>query len=49
MIAIDLNKHQSIDAGEKAIQQINFTGNLNQGLNVNVNMFSILKKQKKPL
>ena len=30
--------------------KVNFTGNLNQGLNVNVNtaMFSILKKRKVP-
>ena len=28
MIAIDLSKHQSFDADPKAIQQINFTGNL---------------------
>ena len=27
MIAIDLNKHQALDAHPKAIQQINFTGN----------------------
>ena len=28
MIAIDLNKEQALDADPKAIQQINFTGNL---------------------
>ena len=28
MIAIDLSKQQSLDADPKAIQQINFTGNL---------------------
>ena len=28
MIAIDLSKQQAIDADLKAIQQINFTGNL---------------------
>ena len=28
MIAIDLSKQQALDAGLKAIQQINFTGNL---------------------
>ena len=27
MIAIDLNKHQALDAHPKAIQQSNFTGN----------------------
>ena len=29
MIAIDLSKQQELDADPKAIQQINFTGNLN--------------------
>ena len=28
MIAIDLSKQQALDADDKAIQQINFTGNL---------------------
>ena len=30
MIAIDLTKQQSLDSDPKAIQQINFTGNLNR-------------------
>ena len=30
MIAIDLSKEQALDAEPKAIQQINFTGNLDQ-------------------
>ena len=30
MIAIDLNKHQALDADPKSIQQINFTGNLDE-------------------
>ena len=30
MIAIDLRKQQALDAKPKAIQQINFTGNLEQ-------------------
>ena len=29
MIAVDLSKQQVLDADPKAIQQINFTGNLN--------------------
>ena len=33
MIAIDLSKQQALDADPKAIQQINFTGNLNRGRN----------------
>ena len=28
MIAIDLNKQQELDSDSKAIQQINFTGNI---------------------
>ena len=30
MIATDLSKQQALDAGPKPIQQINFTGNLEQ-------------------
>ena len=30
MIAIDLSKQQALDANPKAIQQINFTGNLEE-------------------
>ena len=30
MIAIDLSKQQALDADPKAIQQINFAGNLGQ-------------------
>ena len=30
MIAIDLSKQKALDADPKAIQQINFTGNLEQ-------------------
>ena len=31
LIAIDLSKKQALDADPKALQQINFTGNLNRG------------------
>ena len=31
MIAIDLSKQQTLDADPKAIQQINFSANLDQG------------------
>ena len=46
MIAIDLSKQQELNADPKAIQQINFTGNLNRGENVNDNtiMFFIIKE-----
>ena len=37
MIAIDLSKQQAFDADAKALQQINFTGNLNRGEDVNDN------------
>ena len=37
MIAIDLSKQQAFDADPKAIQQINFTGNLDRGEDVNDN------------
>ena len=52
LISIDLSKQQVLDADPKAIQQMNFTGNLNhpnnQGQNINDNTasFSLLKKQK---
>ena len=41
-IAIDLSKQQALDADPKAIQQINFTGNLNRGQNVNNNTIMFL-------
>ena len=31
MIAIELRKQQALDADPKAIEQINFTGNVDQG------------------
>ena len=46
MIAIHFSK-QKPDADPKAIQQINFTGNLDQGGN-KTRSFSSLKKWKKP-
>ena len=49
MIAIDLSKQQALDSDPKAIQQINFTGNLNQGRNINVNTTTsfIIEKAEK--
>ena len=45
LIAIDLSKQQKLDADPKAIQQINFTGNLDRA---EVRQcFSLLKKRKK--
>ena len=44
MIAIDLSKQQALDADPKAIQQINFTGNLD--LAEGSTMFSITEEAK---
>ena len=41
MIAVDLNKHQALDVNPKAIQRINFTGNLSGN---NRLMFLIIEK-----
>ena len=46
MIAIDLSKQQKLDIDPKAIQQINFTGNLDD--QETQECFSLLNKQKKP-
>ena len=44
-IAKDLSKQQAPDADPKAIQQINFTGNLHQAGNTTI--FFIIEKAKK--
>ena len=44
MIAVDLSKQQSLDADPRAIQQINFTGNLDWA--GNTTMFFIIEKAK---
>ena len=44
MIAIDLSKQQALDADPKAIQQINFTANLDQ--EGNKTMFFIVEEAK---
>ena len=36
MIAIDLIKQQALDAEPKAIQQVNFTGNLDRAGNTTI-------------
>ena len=48
-MAIDLSNQQALDTDQKAIQQINFTGNVNHGHNVNDNtaMFFIIEEAKK--
>ena len=44
MIAIDLIKQQSLDSDPRAIQQINFTGNLDRDGNTRI--FFILEEKK---
>ena len=44
MIAIDLNKQQVLDADPRAIQQINFTANLERDGNTTV--FFIIEQAK---
>ena len=44
MIAVDLSKQQALDADPKAIQQTNFTANLEHEIRDSI---SFLKKQKK--
>ena len=44
MIAVDLSKQQALDAHPKAIQQIDFTENLEQEIQ---DYISFLMKQKK--
>ena len=44
MIAIDLSKQQALDIDPKAIQQINFTANLDRA--VNTIIFFILEEVK---
>ena len=41
MIVIELSKQQALDADPKAIQQINFTGNLAQDPVANTTLFII--------
>ena len=47
MIAIDLSKQQALDADPKAIQQINFTANLEQ--EGNTTMFFIIEEAKETI
>ena len=46
MIAIDLSKQQALDADPRAIQQINFTGNLDIA---EIQQCSLLLKKHKQL
>ena len=51
MIAIDLSKQQALDSDLKAVQQINFTGNLSRGRNINdiTTMFFIIEEEKETI
>ena len=44
MIEIDLSKQQALDADPRAIQQINFTANLDR--DGNITMFFIIEQAK---
>ena len=44
MIAVDLSKQQALDADPKAIQQINFTANLDRAENTRI--YFILEEAK---
>ena len=44
LIAVDLSKQQALDADPKAIQQINFTANLDRA--GNTTMFFIIEEAK---
>ena len=47
MIAVDLSKHQVLDADPRAIQQINFTANLDRAGNTRI--YFILEEVKKTI
>ena len=47
MIAIDLSKQQALNADPKAIQQINFTGNLDR--DERATMFFIIEEVKETI
>ena len=47
MIAVDLSKQQALDADPRAIQQINFTGNLDRVGNSRV--YFILEEAKETI
>ena len=47
MIAVDLSKQQALDADPRAIQQINFTANLDRAVNTRV--YFILEEAKRTI
>ena len=49
MIVIDLSKQKILDADPKAIQQINFTGNLARQRNANTTLLFIIEEAKETI
>ena len=49
LIAIGLSKQQALDADSKAIQQIDFKGNLERKENANTTMFFIIEGAKETI
>ena len=49
MMTIDLSKQQELDADPKAIQQINFTGNLARQRNANTTLLFIIEEAKETI
>ena len=47
MIAVDLSKQQALDADPRAIQQINFTANLDRACNTRI--YFILEEAKETI
>ena len=47
MIAVDLSKQQALDSNPRAIQQINFTANLDRAGNIRV--YFILEEAKETI
>ena len=47
MIAVDLSKQQALDAGPRAVQQINFTANLERASNTRI--YFILEEAKQTI
>ena len=47
MIAVDLSKQQALDADPRAIQQINFTENLDKDRNIRV--YFVLEEAKETI
>ena len=47
MIAVDLSKQQALDSDPRAIQQINFTANLDRAVNTRV--YFILEEAKETI